>query len=76
MNDADIGQEPKKVRHSSLLNRSEVRKFVLDTFRRTRPHLGITRVSAGTLETLEGWLRERIRSQIHSHPSVGRTAKF
>lgn len=61
---------------SSLLNRSEVRKFILDTFGRTRAHLGITRVSQEALDTLEAWLRERLRNEVHSHPSIGRTFKL
>ena len=65
-----------RIRRVSLLNRAEVRRFVLDVFHRTRPHLRITRVSGETFDTLAAWLREKIRNQVHCHPSVGRTAKF
>jgi len=63
-------------RRVSLLNRAEVRRFVLDVFHQTRPQLRITRVSAEAFDTLEAWLREKIRAQVHCHPSVGKTAKF
>ena len=62
-----------RTRSSRLLNRSEVRKFILDSLQRTRPHLRITRVSREALEQLEFWLREKIRGEIHSHPSKGKT---
>ena len=60
----------------SLLNRSVARRFILAALSKARPHLGITRVSGQALDTLEGWLREKIRSEVHSHPSVGKTFKL
>ncbi len=63
-------------RPSHLINRSEVRKFILDTFARSRPHLRISRVSGEALDRIEYWLREKLRSEIHSHPSVGKTFKL
>jgi len=76
MNDAS--EEPKQSgpRPSHLINRSEVRKFILDTFGRARPHLRISRVSQEALDKLEYWLREKIRIEVHSHPSVGKTFKL
>jgi hypothetical protein len=76
MNDSPT--EPKQCapRPSHLINRSEVRKFILDTFGRTRPYLRISRVSQEALDKLEYWLREKIRSEVHSHPSVGKTFKL
>ena len=70
--------EPKQCRPrpSHLINRSEVRKFILDTFGRSRPHLRMTRVSQEALDKLECWLREKIRSEVHSHPSVGKTFRL
>jgi len=74
----DTPTEPKQCgpRPSHLINRSEVRKFILDTFGRARPHLRINRVSLEALDKLEYWLREKIRSGVHSHPSVGKTFKL
>ena len=63
-------------RSLSLLNRAEVRRFILDTLGRTRPHLRITRVSHEALDTLAAWLRAKIESEVHSHPSVGKTFKL
>ena len=58
------------------INRSEVRKFILDTIGRTRPHLRISRVSGAALDKLEYWLREKTRSEIQRHPSLGKTFKL
>ena len=76
MNDAS--KEPKKGGPwpSHLINRSEVRKFILDTIGRTRPCLQISRVSREALDKLEYWLREKIRNEVHSHPSVGKTFRL
>ena len=60
----------------SLLNRAAVRRFVLDTLRRDRPYLPITRVSREALDTIEGWLREKVRAEVASHPTLGRTFKL
>jgi len=38
--------------------------------------LRFTRVSREALDKLEYWLREKIRSEVHSHPSVGKTFKL
>ena len=74
----DSPVEPKQhvPRPSHLINRSEVRKFILDTIGRTRPTLRISRVSGEALDQLEYWLRERIRSAVSSHPSLGETFKL
>lgn len=67
---------PCRVRRASLLNRSEARKFILEAIQRTRPGLRITRVSAEALDQVEFWLREKLRGEVHRHPSVGRTFKL
>ena len=76
MNQESDSTAPHRIRRVSLLNRAEVRRFVLDLFHTTRPPLRIARVSAETFDTLEAWLKEKIRNQVHCHPSVGKTAKF
>ena len=76
MNEESDSAGPHRTRWVSLLNRAEVRRFILDLFHSTRPTLRIVRVSAETFDTLEAWLKERIRGQVHCHPSVGKTAKF
>ena len=76
MNDAPVGPKQSGPRPSHLINRSEVRKFILDAFARGRPHLRISRVSGEALDKIEYWLREKIRSEVHSQPSVGKTFKL
>ena len=73
MTDSPAVNDRPRTRPSHLLNRSQVRTFILDTVRRTRPCLRISRVSGEALDKLEFWLREKIRGEVHSHPSVGKT---
>jgi len=58
---------------SSLLNRAQVRRFILDTARVMRPFWGCTRVSEEGMERIEADLRVRIRRMIECHPTVGKT---
>jgi len=57
---------------SSLLNKSEVRKYILDTWQATRSW-PLTRVSSAAVEEIEGRLKHLIDSMIQTHPSVGKT---
>lgn len=76
MTDPPVKPKPSGPRPSHLINRSEVRKFILDAFARSRPHLQISRVSGEALDRIEYWLREKICSEVYSHPSVGKTFKL
>jgi len=76
MNDPPEQQRRLGPRLPHLLNRSEARKFILDTLQHSRPHLRFTRVSREALDKLEYWLREKIRGEVHSHPSVGKTFRL
>ena len=76
MTDHQDTPAPSRTHSASLLNRAEVRRFILDTLGRTRLHLRITRVSREALYTPEAWLRAKIESEVHSHPSVGKTFKL
>ena len=58
---------------SSLLNKAQVRKFVLDTARAERPWWPCTRVSEEGLQRIEADLRVRIRQMVACHPTVGKT---
>ena len=59
----------------SLLNRSAVKKLILQTINSTRPSLGITRVSADAFAHYEALLRNAIKNDVQTHPSVGKTFK-
>lgn len=65
-----------RVRTTSLINRSEVRRFILARFEKDRPHVGITRVSREALDQIEYWLRNKLRDEVHRHPSLGKTFKL
>jgi len=57
----------------SLLNQTAVKQYIRDRFERTRPHLGINRVSQQALDDIDAHLRILINRSVHSYPSVGKT---
>ena len=57
-----------------LVNRSCVRRFVLEYAARSRSHR-FTRVSDSVFDQIEATVRERCRTIVHQQPSVGRTIK-
>lgn len=58
----------------SLLNKAAVRRFILDYAKESRAHK-FTRVSPVIHEQLEGYVRDRCRHIVRSHPGVGKTIK-
>lgn len=60
---------------SSLLNRSEVRKFTLSTLQAKRPHLALkkTRISEDYFVRMEARLRAFIENEITNLNSTGKT---
>ncbi len=62
---------------SSIINKSQLRQFILDTIEVSRPALKgkMTRVSAEYLEQVEAATRASVRSHIDSMPSAGRTVR-
>ncbi len=65
-----------RTKSTSLINRAEVRRFVLAQFEKRRPQAGITRVSRQALDQIESWLRSKLRTEVHRHPSLGKTFKL
>ncbi len=66
----------RQVRPACLINRAETRRFILAQFESHRPQVGISRVSAETLDQIEFWLRNKLQDEVHRHPSVGSTFKL
>jgi len=60
---------------ASLINKSEVRKFVLGKVQELRPAWGATRVSGEAIEKIEASLRAMIERMVVAHPSIGKTFK-
>ena len=56
-----------------LINRKAVRVFILDHADRTRPEVGMTRVSAKALDDIERKFMTSLRGYVQSHPSGGKT---
>lgn len=62
---------------SHLLNRSQMKKFILAKIESLRPGMEeqLTRVSKSALDNYEARLRLMIEDDIISHPSCGKTFK-
>jgi hypothetical protein len=60
---------------SSILNRSQAKRFVLARFKEMRSGSPMTRVSKEYLDDLERWLKDKISRDIQRHPSIGVTFK-
>ena len=58
-----------------LLNKAAVKDFIWQKMEVERPALQekFTRISAGTYEALDVWLRNKIVQAIKQHPSSGKT---
>lgn len=57
---------------TSLLNRSNCKKFILHTAKQTRTK-DFTRVGGETYDYLEARLRTIIEEEVQSHPTLGKT---
>ena len=60
---------------SRLVNRTEVKRYLLERARLLRPALGMKRVSNEAVNSLESRLRMMADELIRQHPCVGRTIK-
>lgn len=58
---------------SSLLNKSAVKKFILEKCTSLRPAMGMNRVSKEVVDYYEAVLREKIVEHVKRHPSIGKT---
>jgi len=58
---------------SSLINKSAVKKYILNKLAEDRPHLDFTRVSESALLLLEAKLQDMLDRAVHTHSSSGRT---
>lgn len=60
---------------SRLVNRAEVKRYLLDRAQVLRPALGMKRVSEEAVQSLESRLRNMADDMIRRHPCMGRTIK-
>ena len=60
---------------SRLVNRSELKRYLLDRSQTLRPALGMKRVSDGAVQSLESRLRNLADDMIRRQPCMGRTIK-
>jgi hypothetical protein len=59
---------------NSLINRQNVRRFILEYASRSRSHR-YTQVSATVYDQIEATVREQCRKIVRIQPSAGRTIK-
>ena len=64
-----------ETRMSRLVNRTEVKRYLLERAQLLRPALGMKRVSNEAVHSLESRLRLMADELIRQHPSLGRTIK-
>jgi len=62
-----------KTMSRSLLNRSEVIRYIKDINPNVRPGWIFSRVSNFALDKIEAHLKNYIKELLHNHPSVGKT---
>ena len=60
---------------SRLINRAEVKRYLLERAQMLRPALGMKRVSDEAVQSLESRLRNMADDTIRRHPCMGRTIK-
>lgn len=60
---------------SRLVNRAEVKRYLLDRAQMLHPALGIKRVSDEAVQSLESRLRNLADDMIRRQPCMGRTIK-
>jgi len=60
---------------SRLVNRSELKRYLLDRSQMLRPALGMRHVSDEALQSLESRLRNLADDLIRRQPCMGRTIK-
>ena len=60
---------------SRLVNRSELKRYLLDRSQTLRPALGMRRVSDEAVQSLESRLRNLADDMIRRQPCMGRTIK-
>jgi hypothetical protein len=60
---------------SRLVNRSELKRYLLDRSQMLRPALGMQRVSDSAVQSLESRLRNLADDLIRRQPCLGRTIK-
>ena len=60
---------------SHLVNRCELKRYLIDRASVLRPALGMQRVSDSAVQSLESRLRNLADEMIRRQPSMGRTIK-
>jgi hypothetical protein len=70
------GTERKKAsKQKSIINRSELKKYILKMTDALRPGWDCQRVSASAMNDIEAFMMNRVRDAVRKHPTVGKTFK-
>lgn len=61
---------------NSLLNKKQVKRFILAKFQNLRPGMPINRVSQDALDKIEARLRNWLVEEVKIHPTIGQTFRL
>ena len=68
-------QQQRQKKKSSLINRAEMKKYILAQAEVVRPGWKFTQVSKDALDQIEAFVRNKVRESVGRAPSIGKTYK-
>ena len=63
------------VKRKSIINRKELKFYILEMAKQLRPGWDCRQVSASSLNELEGLFKSKVRDIVRRHPTKGKTFK-
>ena len=63
----------RQTKRKSVINRAEMKKYILEQAKVVRPGWDVSRVSAKALDEIEGFVKTKVRESLRRQPSVGKT---
>jgi hypothetical protein len=67
--------ETRATKQKSVINRAELKRYVLHMTELLRPGWDCRQVSASALDELEAIFKNRVRDCVRRHPTIGKTFK-
>ena len=64
-----------RIKRKSIINRKELKHYILEMTKILRPGWDCKQVSASSLDDLEGHFKSEIRKIVKRHPTRGKTFK-
>lgn len=63
------------VKHNTLLNRAELKRYILEQAKVVRPGWEVTRVSKKAMDEIEAFIKIKIKVSLRMQPTKGKTFK-